>query len=78
MGLLSLLGLGQSDLENVFTKTIAAAVKLDDKLTQAHRDGFALAIAAMLDVLKSEDVATNDTHKRLMEMLDQWHKTRKS
>jgi hypothetical protein len=75
MGLLSLFGLGQSDLENVFNQTIDAAKAIDTRLTQAHRDGFALAVSAMLDVLKKEDVLNDSTHKKLMETLKQWHRT---
>lgn len=75
--LLSLFGLGQSDLENVFKQTIEAAQKIDSQLSKAHRDGFALAISSMLDVLKHEDVATDATYVKLLEMLKKWHATKR-
>lgn len=74
MSLLSLFGLGQGDIENVFKDTVRAIATIEKQLTKHHRDGAALAISAMLDVLEKGDVASKDTKEKLLRMLKLWHK----
>lgn len=67
--LLTTLGLGQSDLENVFMQTIERLSKFDLS-TQDMRKGQRQAIQTMLDVLRDEDVMTADTKKKLEAALE--------
>lgn len=69
--LLSSVGLGQSDLENVFNQTIE---RLDRReLTNPDRRiGQAQAIETMIDVLRDEDVMASDTMKKLKDTLGRW------
>lgn len=69
--LLSSLGLGQSDLINVFEQTLD---RLDRRevITHDRRVGQAQAVDTMLDVLRDEDVMSSDTLRQLKESLDKW------
>jgi hypothetical protein len=69
--LLSSLGLGQSDLVNVFTQTLE---RLDQRelTTPERRIGQAQAVETMIEVLRDEDVMASDTMRQLKEDLDRW------
>jgi len=71
--ILTSLGLGQGDLENVFGQTIERLRKIDIT-TGDMRKGQRQAIQTMMDVLRDEDVMTPDTKKRLETALDQAYK----
>jgi hypothetical protein len=70
-GLLSMFGLGQSDLVNVFMQTLERLDK-SELTSRDQRIGQAQAISAMMDVLRDEDVMASDTLKMLREELDRW------
>lgn len=74
MSLLSFFGLGQSDIEDVFKKTIRTVSIIEKQLTKHHRDGVALAISTMLEVLEQGEVASAETKEKLLKMLKLWHK----
>lgn len=69
--LLASLGLGQDDLENVFTQTLDRLTSLE-VVTAESRKGQSQAILFMLDVLRDEDVMTSDTKKKLENKLRKW------
>jgi hypothetical protein len=69
--LLANLGLGQSDLINVFSQTLD---RLDEReiITHDRRVGQAQAIETMLGVLRDEDVMNGETQRTLKDQLDKW------
>lgn len=69
--LLANLGLGQSDLINVFEQTIERLDKREIS-TPDRRIGQAQAIDEMLGVLRDEDVMSSETMRHLKEKLDEW------
>lgn len=69
--ILTSLGLGQDDLDNVFTKTLDRLENLEI-VTADSRKGHGQAILTMLDVLRDEDVMTSDTKKKLEGKLAKW------
>ena len=69
--LLASLGLGQSDLINVFEQTLDRLGRRELQ-TPERRVGQAQAIDTMIDVLRDEDVMNGDTMRHLKEKLDEW------
>jgi len=69
--LLSNLGLGQGDLVHVFEETL---VRLDkqDITTPELKKGRVQAVLEMMNVLRDEDVMSNQTYKNLTQALIQW------
>jgi hypothetical protein len=69
--LLANLGLGQSDLIHVFEETLKR-VNGRDISTPEMRRGEAIAMLEMMNVLRDEDVMSNETYKSLTQKLIQW------
>jgi len=69
--LLANIGLGQSDLVHVFEETLSRLDKMEIT-TPDLRKGRVDAVLAMMNVLRDEDVMSNDTYKTLTQKLIQW------
>jgi hypothetical protein len=69
--ILTSLGLGQDDLDNVFTKTLERLADMEIA-TADTRKGQGQAVLIMLDVLRDEDVMNSDTKKKLEAKLAKW------
>lgn len=69
--LLANLGLGQADLVHVFEETLKRVTQRDLS-TPEIRKGEAIAMLEMMNVLRDEDVMSNETYKNLTQKLIQW------
>jgi hypothetical protein len=69
--LLANIGLGQSDLVHVFEETLSRLDKMEIT-TPDMKKGRVDAVLAMMNVLRDEDVMSNDTYKTLTQKLIQW------
>lgn len=69
--LLANLGLGQSDLIHVFEETLKRVTQRDLS-TPEIRKGEAIAMLEMMNVLRDEDVMSNETYKALTQKLITW------
>jgi hypothetical protein len=69
--LLANLGLGQSDLVHVFEETL---IRLDKQeiTTPELKKGRVQAVLEMMNVLRDEDVMSNETYKALTQALIKW------
>lgn len=71
--LLTTLGLGQSELLDVFTQAVDRLGKLD-LATIDMRKGQRQALQTMLDVLRDEDVLTSDSKRELEKKMEKSYK----
>lgn len=69
--LLANLGLGQADLVHVFEETLKRITQRDLS-TPEIRKGEAIAMLEMMNVLRDEDVMSNETYRALTQKLIQW------
>lgn len=69
--LLANMGLGQSDLAHVFEETLARLAKKDITTPELKR-GRVEAILEMMNVLRDEDVMSNETYRTLTQKLIAW------
>lgn len=69
--LLANLGLGQADLVHVFEETLKRVTQRDLS-TPEIRKGEAIAMLEMMNVLRDEDVMSNETYRALTQKLIQW------
>jgi len=70
-GILSIFGLGQDDLKNVFEETLKRLSRQDIQTAQL-RQGQYQAVATMMRVLHEGDVMNSDTLAVLLGRLERW------
>lgn len=73
--LLTNLGLGQSDLIEVFQGVLDRISRSKDMLTAELRDDVSFTVAAMIEELHVREVANDATYYRLLNDLEKWRKT---